>query len=209
MNCADCEILICDYVDGALPAARAAEVRAHLAQCPLCAELARDSAAAVEFIARAETVEPPPELITRILFEAPWNKGKAKQSALRKAIAGLLSPILQPRFAMGMAMTILSLSLLFRYVSPAPASPAKIWANVEDHAYRTWVRTVKFYDNLKFVYQIQTTLRRWQRQQEDDNQSAAGAERSGADMDERRLPVTAPPDNGGGAAPSKVTGGSR
>ena len=209
MNCADCEILICDYVEGALPAARAAELRAHLAECPLCAELARDSAAALEFIARAETVEPPPELIPRILFEAPWSKGKAKQSAWRKTLAGILSPILQPRFAMGMAMTVLSLSLLFHYVSPAPANPAKIWANIEDHAFRTWVRTEKFYNNLKFVYQIQTTLRKWQQQQEDYIQPAAGEESSGAGMDERRLPVTAPPNMGGGDAPSQTTGGSR
>jgi hypothetical protein len=209
MNCADCELLICDYADGTLSAAQRAAVESHLAQCPLCAELARDSAAALSFIERVEAVEPPPELITRILFEAPWNKGKVKQTAWRKWLAGALSPVLQPRFAMSMALTILSLSMLFRYIAPAPASPAKIWANVEDQAYRAWTRTVKFYDNLKFVYQIQGTLRRWQQQQEDNTPPAAGQEKSGAAADDRKLPVTSPPGNSGGAASSKATGGNR
>ncbi len=48
----------------------------HLAECPACAELARDSAAAVAFMERAAEVEPPPELMTRILFDAPWRKEK-------------------------------------------------------------------------------------------------------------------------------------
>ena len=52
MNCADAEILICDYVDGTLDAGRKAELERHLAACPACAELARDSAAAVAFLDR-------------------------------------------------------------------------------------------------------------------------------------------------------------
>jgi hypothetical protein len=209
MNCADCEFLICDFVEGSLPAARKAELESHLAQCAICAELARDSAAALAFIERAEDVEPPPELVTRILFEAPWSKGKAKQSAFRKWLGGALSPVLQPKFAMGMAMTILSLSMLFRFIAPAPASPAKIWANIEDQAYRTWTRTVKFYDNLKFVYQIQSTLHRLQQRQDEYAQPASGEERPGAAGDQRRLPVTAPPATNGGVPPSNATGGNQ
>src|ERR1051326_6431740 len=117
MNCADLEILICDYVDGTLAAAERAEVERHLAECPGCAELARDSAAAVTFMERAADVEAPPELITRILFDAPWSKGKSK-SKVRVWVTAILSPILQPKYAMGMAMTILSISMLAKFVAP-------------------------------------------------------------------------------------------
>ena len=85
MNCAELEILICDYVDGTLSAARKAEVERHLEDCPACAELARDSAAAVAFMERAADVEPPPELITRILFDAPWTKSQGKPQRLGEA----------------------------------------------------------------------------------------------------------------------------
>jgi len=162
MNCAELEILICDYVDGTLSAAQKAEV------------------------------EPPPELITRILFDAPWGKAKSRSKAKEWGLA-LLSPILQPKFAMGMAMTILSISMLARFVMPvrqlhpADLRPAEVWAGIEDRAVRTWARTVKFYENLKFVYQIQTTLKEWQQQTDEQKPIAAKP-------DDRKLPVksTAP-----------------
>src|SRR5690242_20067046 len=172
MNCAEIEILICDYVDGALAAAQKAEVERHLSACPACAELARDSAAAVTFMESAADVEPPPELITRILFDAPWAREKQKSKA-KEWFSALLSPILHPKFAMGMAMTILSLSMLARFVAPvrqlrpADLRPTEVWAALEGRAVRTWARTIKFYDNLKIVYQIQTTLKEWQQQTEE------------------------------------------
>ena len=210
MNCADVEILICDYLDGTLTAERKSAVESHLAQCPACAELARDSAAAVEFMERAADVEPPPELITRILFEAPWSKDRAKRKGARSWMAGILSPIFQPRFAMGMAMTILSLAMLARFVAPvrqlqmSDLEPARVWAGLEDRAYRAWGRTVKFYDNLKFVYQIQTTLREWQ-QQGEDRQSAPVPEAPERKTDEHKLPVKATPEQRG--ASGAATGG--
>src|SRR5664279_4329839 len=129
MNCADYEILICDYVDGGLAPAQKAGLERHLAECPACAEVARDCAAAVAFMGRAEAVEPPQELITRILFEGPWNAGKAKPAVWRKWLSAASIPILQPKFAMGMAMTILSLAMLWRTVGPWNAGKAKpaVW----------------------------------------------------------------------------------
>ncbi len=203
MNCADAEILICDYVDGTLPADRKAELERHLGECPVCAALARDSAAAVAFMDRAADVEPPPELITRILFDAPWSKGKS-QSKLRVWTTAILSPILQPKYAMGLAMTILSIAMLAQFVAPVrqpkleDLRPSKVWSGIELKAVRAWERTVKFYDNLKFVYQIQTTLREWQ--QQDEEQRSPNSEKK----DDRKLPVKPAPAQGAtpGGAPS-------
>jgi hypothetical protein len=209
MNCADLEVLICDYVEGALSEAERAEVERHLAQCPGCAELARDSAAALAFLERAAGVEPPPELITRILFDAPWSKGKAKPARWRTWVSAALSPILQPKFAMGMAMTILSLSMLFRFVSPAPLTakdwrPASIRDSIRNQAQYAWTRGVKFYENLKIVYQIQNTLRQWQQQDEEQRPAAD------SDADGRKLPVRTPgQDRPGRTSPSDSTGETR
>jgi anti-sigma factor RsiW len=194
MTCAEIEVLICDYVDGTLAAAQKAEVERHLSACPACAELARDSAAAVAFMESAADVEPPPELITKLLFDAPWAKEKQKSKS-REWFRALLSPILHPKFAMGMAMTILSLSMLARFVAPvrqlrpADLKPTEVWAGVEDRAVRTWARTVKFYENLKIVYQIQTTLKEWQQQTEEQKPAAEKT-------DERKLPVKPPASPG-------------
>jgi hypothetical protein len=205
MNCAELEILICDYVDGTLAPAQKAEVERHLATCAACAELARDSAAAVGFIERAADVEPPPELITRILFDAPWTKQKIKPRAGLGRIAGWFAPVLRPKLVMGAAMTILSLSMLTRFVAPmrqlkpADLKPSAVWATIDDNAHRTWARTVKYYENLKVVYQIQTLLRDWQ-QQEDEQKPAAKT-------DDRKLPVKALTPEG--ASTSNPQGGSR
>src|SRR5436853_36857 len=117
MNCADAEILICDYAT--LSSAERFELELHLGECPACAELARDSAAAVAFMERAEDVEPPPVLVNRILFEQRWKQHVSRGAGIRAWFGKLLHPILQPRFAMSMAITILSLAWLAKYVAPA------------------------------------------------------------------------------------------
>src|SRR5579872_5446850 len=98
MNCAEAELLICDYAT--LSSAERLELERHLGGCPACAELAQDSAAALAFIGRAAEVEPPPELITRILFDAPWSK--PQKAKARHWAADLLAGFLQPKFAMSM-----------------------------------------------------------------------------------------------------------
>jgi len=206
MNCAEMESLICDYVDGALAAARQGEVERHLAECPACAELARDSAAALAFIESAAEVGPPPELITRILFEAPWRKNKSPVTGLRGRFSAWLRPVLQPKFVMGAAMTILSFSLLSRFtpihqIKASDLQPKAVWVGLENRVLDVWDRTVKFYDNLKFVYQIQTTLREWQQQDEEQRPVKRQNSRT---TDDHKLPAKSAPQG----EPANAGGGN-
>jgi hypothetical protein len=73
--------------------------------------------------------------------------------------------VLQPRFAMGMAMTILSLSMLARFaginvrqLSVADLDPVKVWHSVDERVYRGYKRVAKFYEGLRFVYEIRSRL---------------------------------------------------
>jgi hypothetical protein len=194
MTCAELELLICDYVDGTLGPSARATVEQHLSVCQNCAQSARDAAAAVAFMERSAEAEPPPELMTRLLFGAPWAHAKTPASGVRNWMKRMLHPVLQPRFAMGMAMTILSFAMLARFVAPArqlkPAdlAPAKVWAGVEDRVYRGWQRTVKFYESIKVVYQIQTKLRDWQQQQDEESKPASDSGKTGRNADTHRLP---------------------
>jgi len=212
MTCAELDILLCEYVDGTLDAARRAAVERHLGACPACAELARDSAAAVRFVSRAADVEPPAELVNRILFAAPWRQNV--KSKPRTWLSGILSPILQPRYVMSFAMTIVSFSLLrsvvpVRSIRPDDLSPSKVWAGLETRVEYAWGRVEKFYDNLKVVYRIQTTLRDWQ-QREEEREPAAPS-RKPVSNDERKLPVVSAPPAGeapGGTSPATRPGTS-
>ena len=168
MNCADIEILLCDYVDGTLRGEQKSAVEAHLGECPACAEFAKDAAGAVEFMSRAATVEPPPELMTRLLFELPAVKQQLRPSWKQRLFGHWLETVLQPKMAMGMAMTVLSFSMLsrcagiqVRQLKPSDLNPISVASGVEDRAMRTWERGVKYYESLRFVYEIQTQIKDW------------------------------------------------
>ncbi len=166
MTCADIEILLCDYVDGTLGGQRKAAFEEHLARCAYCAQLAKDVGAAVEFLEKAPPVEPPPELVTRLLYQVPSSPERG--GGLRSWLGRWFGPVLQPRFAMGMAMTVLSFSLVARIagiperqLQPSDLHPAKVWAALEDRLHRAWDRGVKYYESLKVVYEIQSRLSEW------------------------------------------------
>jgi len=168
MTCADLDTLLCEYVDGTVHGELKASVERHLAGCPACATLARDAAAAVEFLERVPDVEPPDELVTRLLFEMPTAGQSGRRRGIRDLLARWTRPVLQPRFAMGMAMTILSFSLLGKFVGvsdrplrPSDLHPGQVLEQVDGRLRSTWDSIVKYYDNLRVVIEIQSRLNEW------------------------------------------------
>jgi len=178
MKCLAVEALICDYIDGTLAQAERVAVAAHLETCAGCAELARDSASVIRFMAEVEQVAPPAELLTKLVFHAPSRE----QPVLGEKVSWwqrLTGPILQPRFAMGMAMTILSFSMTGkilgwqpRQLTAADLSPARVWMSLEDQVHRGYDRALKYYENLRLVYEIQTRLNEWSAEEEAERKQA-------------------------------------
>jgi len=168
MTCADFEILLCDYLDGTLATEQRAEVERHIQTCASCAEMTADVRSAISLVERAAAPEPPAELLTRILHIIPGNNAAGKRPWWRRR---WLEPILQPRYAMGMAMTVLSFSMLARFAGIEPRQltrsdldPVKMWIAVDDRAHRAWDKTVKYYENLKLVIEVQSRLKEWTEQ---------------------------------------------
>ena len=179
MTCGDFEILLCDYLDGTLDPEQRRSVEGHRDGCPACAEFARDVAGATAFIGRAAVVEPPPELLTKITFQIPSGTLRPIRG-FRSWVRSWLQPLLQPRFAMGMAMTILSFSMLGRLagveprqLQPSDLHPVAVWQALDNRAYRMWERAVKYYENLRLVYEVQTRLQDWTEQDEQNRRTAA------------------------------------
>ena len=184
MNCADVEILLADYVDGTLAADQKSALTSHLSTCKACEELSLDIAGAIAFMERTSDVTAPPELVTRILFEISSGPSHevVKPSWMRRRVFGngiggkLLEPLLQPKYAMGMAVTLLSFAMLGRFagievrgLSRADLDPVKIWTATEDRVTRTWQRGVKYYESLRLVYEIESRVKEWR----DDGSDAA------------------------------------
>lgn len=173
MKCQDLEALLCDYVDGTLTPQEKATVELHLACCGECRELAADAAAAVAFMERVAEVEPPPALVNGILFDLRNGKAPVKRAGAFGWLGRLLEPVLQPKFAMGMVMTILSFSMLGRFAGiPSrqlklqDLEPARVYQALEDKALRSWERAVKYYESLRLVYEVQQTLNDWKGEEE-------------------------------------------
>lgn len=189
-NCAEFEILLCDAVDGTLAGEQKAAFESHRKSCAACEQMAADVLGVTAFLERVADVEPPKELLTRILFETSGAKGAKGRAGARGgwlgAVRQFFGPILQPRLAMGMAMTILSVSMLaqvfgleVRQLKASDLEPVKIWAGVEDGAHRQWSRVVQYYENIRVVYEIQSRLKEWADQEEQDRQQQQ-REQSGA-----------------------------
>lgn len=172
MNCAEFEVLLSDYLDGTLDAAGQIALEQHAASCTGCREFMQDVAGAVRFVKRVDTVEPPPDLITHIAFYAPASRIRRpfeRQGFWSKLRERWFGPLLQPRFAMGMAMTILSFAMLERCtgvpvqnIQASDLSPRQVWNGVEDKAIRVKDRVTKYYENLRLVYEIESRIRELQ-----------------------------------------------
>src|SRR5271165_2328749 len=180
MTCAEFEILLCDHLDGILRGDEKAAFELHRSTCVSCAEYANEVAGAVTFVEKAAVVEPPPELLTRILHEAPQGASGEKGSWAHRVFGRFFESVLQPRYAMGMAMTILSFSMVARFagieprqLKPADLDPVKIWATMDDHADRTWDRAVKYYDNLRLVIEVQSRLKEFSDQEQAAQQDSS------------------------------------
>ena len=176
MNCTEFESILADYIDGTLGDAQRAAVDQHAAECSVCAEFMADVTGAARFLKRADDVEPPPELITRIAFQAPQGRLRSphERRGLLSSLAGKwFQPLLQPRLAMGMAMTLLSFAMLERctgihvqHIQAADLNPVRVWDGIEDKAMRMKDRVVKSYENLRVVYEVETRLKDMQQEQD-------------------------------------------
>jgi hypothetical protein len=195
LTCGEVDVLRCFYLEGALRAADARRVEGHLETCAACAELARDSRLVTTFIARADQAEPPARLLTQILNEtASGRHGRlANARGLRGWLENLLAPALQPRLVMGMALTVVSFTMMARCagisprrLEPSDMDPVKIWASLDNRTHRIWARTVKFYEDMKLVYDIQSKLHEWSEEQDEEERKAEAAR----PVEERRVPAS-------------------
>jgi hypothetical protein len=187
MKCTELESILADYLDGTLASSERAALELHAAECPACAEFVAEASQGAHLLKRLDPVEPPPALITRIAYQAPLGRVRdpfERQTAWSRFAAKWLQPILQPRLVMGMAMTVLSFTMLERCtgvkverVQAADLNPVRVLDGMEDKAVRFKDRMLKYYENLRVVYEVEARLRDLERQQE-VSQKAAPASRA-------------------------------
>lgn len=169
LSCAECEEHLADFLDGSLDNLRdrKSAVEAHLAACAECAEFACDAQAAMAFTGRAAAVDVPAGLLPQILAEITTGPSRVLvQASLAERILGRwIRPILQPRFALGVAMGALSIAMIPGVWTSTQElgtiAPARIWTLAENRVYRTFDRAMKGYEDLALISSVQNQLDEW------------------------------------------------
>jgi hypothetical protein len=156
------ENLASDYLEGLLEFSQQAAVDAHLSECVACREMLDDVRHVLEMCRAAEDVEPKPWLVSKIMLA---TIGERKPS-WRERITAYLRPVLQPRVAYPIAMSVFTFSII---VNAAGLNLRSL--RLEDLNPRTWVgrasrqghlmaaRAEKFYYDLRVVYEIESRFR--------------------------------------------------
>jgi hypothetical protein len=90
------------------------------------------------------------------------GKEQAKQQILNGVPTLRRQPALYPRFVLAVAMTVFSFATIER---TAGLNPMKMWCGTEAKLIRAKDQAVKYYENIRFAYQLQRQLKDLHEQQ--------------------------------------------
>jgi len=174
MQCNEFDALLSQAIDGTLSGERLQAFEAHGRGCKLCGPLLQDAEAGRSWLKSLEEVDPPAELVTNILLAtsgiAPGRAGARATWGERigRWIDAVVSPVVavarQPRFAMSFGMAFFTLSVTLsiagvrlsdiRHLDLRPSAIRRTY-------YETQGRVVKYYENIRFVYEIESRVRQF------------------------------------------------
>jgi hypothetical protein len=182
IECTEFEALVSDALEGLLTPARMESFEAHRRVCSICGPLFADVQAGQQWLRSLEEIEPPAHLVHNILTA---TSGVVSTRALAATRDGRTTPfrerarewwdsfftpvaafVRQPRFVMsfGMIFFSFSLGLSVAGVKPKDVSKVDLRPTALRHAYTdAQIKVVKYYDNIRFVYEIESRLRELKR----------------------------------------------
>lgn len=162
MQCAEFDALLSDALDHALTGARLEAFQAHAHICPVCGPLLQEAEAGRSWMKSLEVVEPPPTLVRNILAATTGTPASWWERFTAAVVAPVVSVARQPRFAMsfGMAFFSLSISLSLAGVKLSDLRNLDLRPSaIKRQYYETSGRVVKYYENIRFVYEIESRMR--------------------------------------------------
>jgi hypothetical protein len=183
MECTEFEALLSDALEdaGQLSPARKESFDAHRRVCVVCGPLFADAQAGRQWLRTLEPVEPPVNLVHNILAATSGVVSTRPQAARDGSAAPfgertrewwdsfftpLAAFVRQPRFVMSFGMIFFTFSLALSLLGVKPKDVAKVSLRpaAVRHAYNdAQIKVVKYYDNIRFVYEIESKLRELKR----------------------------------------------
>jgi len=198
-ECGQWETLLADALDGLLRPEDEGTFSSHMATCAYCAELfeqARRGREWLEFLAPEPEV--PHYLLEKILAETGHGKVTPSKLAVaggpsdsgnvltmlpawqRPGFAGRMRRFAEPRLLMTAAMAFFSIALTlsltgvrFSAIKMTDLRPASLRSAVEKRIMTASTPIVRYYDHLRFVYEVESTVRELRRNTENQPQTPA------------------------------------
>ena len=172
MQCLEFEALLSDALDSTLHGAALAAFEAHQHSCQACAASYQESAAGMHWLKGLEDVAPPKNLAHNILAltigsvpetqtqAAPVGDGWYEK--LKARFATVFAPVMTPRFAMSFGMAFFSITMLanvagFRFADLKHVDLSA--KGLQKTYYSTEARVVRYYENIRLVYEIESRVR--------------------------------------------------
>lgn len=174
MQCSEFDALLGDAIDQMLSGQQLALFQAHARTCQLCGPLWAEAEEGKRLLQAVTAVEPPAHLVHKILAatsgiqtaavaaqpQPTWIERAREWGSL--IVAPVWSVVRQPRFAMsfGMAFFSLSVALSMAGVKITDVSHLDLRPSaIKRTYYETSGRVVKYYENIRFVYEIESRMR--------------------------------------------------
>ena len=166
MLCHEFDILLADAFDGILSGSQLDRFQAHARACPACGPLFADAEAGENILASTTGIA-----TSRLRHLAPSTRPPTSWlERLQASIAGLVDPIWatvrQPRFAMSFGMAFFSLSAVLSIAGIKPADVRQVSvrpAAIRHAYYNTQARVIRYYENIRFVYEVESRVREFKR----------------------------------------------
>src|ERR1700676_929994 len=183
MQCQEFDGLLMDAIDGVLTGLQLDRVQAHSRTFSKCGPLFAEVQAGRNWLKDLTEVEPPVSLVTNILASTTGvdtQRLRVNVSASQPRIGWLeraqawASGAMQPiggtvrhrRFAMSFGMAFFSLSVALSVLGVKPADLRQVSlrpAAIRHTYYNAQARVVRYYENIRFVYEVESRVREFKR----------------------------------------------
>src|SRR5271157_3823849 len=172
MQCVEVEALLADAIDGTLHGATLAAFEAHRDSCPACRTTVEEASRGMHWLKGLDEVEPPRHLVHNILAQtigqvpeprpvlAPAGESWLQQ--LKGKLSPVFAPVVTPRFAMSFGMAFFSITMLLSIAGFHVADLRHVDMSAKGFSrtyYSTQARVVRYYENIRLVYEIETRVR--------------------------------------------------
>jgi hypothetical protein len=211
MQCAEFDALMSDALDGTLSNGKMASFEQHKSACATCRAMFAEADSGLNWLKTLDEVEPPSNLVHNILAvtsgrtETVRAEVVAKQpmwDRVRAWVQPHVSPLLTPRFAMSLAMAFFSVTMVMNVAGVRMKDLKRLDltpSGLTKTYYESQARVVKYYENIRMVYEIESRVRELKRAAttvdgSDIQQQQPKQEQKATPKDEKRNNTTREPE---------------